>query len=85
MHIDWHIPIIAFLISIFNAHLDVHILMVRQNLFSGRFWLESDEVSFIKFQFLSVSVDDLRVEMDLSPSSSHGAPKLSKYDNYIMD
>ena len=59
-------------------------LNVRWNRLFCQFWSESDEVSFIKSEFSSVSIKVSKVEMDSTPSSFIRTPKLSKFNNYII-
>ena len=52
--------------------------------FPINFSSEYDKISLIKFKFLNVSIKVERVEMDSTPSNCIGAPKLSKYNNFII-
>ena len=58
---------------------------LRQNELLDQFWSEFGEVSFIKSEFSSVSTKIMRVGMDWAPLNSFGSPKLSKFNNSIMN
>lgn len=90
----FHILLLSIIIFLINLNLISNIfyiiyfwssLNVRWNRLSGQFWLELGEISFIKYEFSSVSIKNLRVEMNSVSSNSIGAPKLSNFNNCIMN
>ena len=62
-----------------------HCLKHRRFPSDGRLSLETDEIVVLKSQPNSVLILFLKEEMDSTPSKTHGAPKVYKFDSCNKD